>query len=452
MKKLAILFMFFLSVSIYSQKIRGIVLDSETKKPLKEAQIQINKEIITTNKKGKFSFRIPKKWNNTIFITHLSYKAKKEIFKGEREFNIFLKPEGNLLEEILVIGKKGKKELEFEKLPELPRKLHSFASVLLNNKIYVFGGDSSYEEYSYRKAMQDFADGGSAQQAGNGSLIMSSFIRSLSRYQSYFKLSDELYTYDLIKKSWVKENTKLRKRANHSAVNINDKIYIIGGKRFSTNRRKEYLDEKIEVFNPISNQIEVDNTNPHMAVNMQTIVYKDKLFAFGGSTKKTRSGRKYFSQELHSYNPKTGMWYLLAEIPISEETSTCLVDDKIYFFGGFKEEKKNMIVSLNLVSGKLKTEGKLFYDFDKPSVTKKGKVIFVFENSKLLMYNTETKELKDYQIDLPFYASKIFIQGNDLLVLGGYEKDIFEKKPQENFFKIDLAQLPKTRARKYAKL
>jgi len=456
MKKLILLATFLLSIGLQAQKIKGVVYNSETKLPVKRAHIQVNKEVYVTNKKGEFSFRAPKKWNKEMFISHLSYKNQKLSYAGEKEYKIYIKPENTILDEVSVVGEKGKRKLEFEKLPALPKRLHSFASVLIDDKIYVFGGDTSEEEKAFRRLTQNNIVIGSQQQEqqnlSNPNAVMNSFISGLSRNQSYFQFSDALYTYDLQNKNWTEEEIKVRKRANHSAVKIDDKIYILGGKRLSTNKRKEYLDEKVEVFNPISKKIEVDDTNPHQSVGVQTITYKGKMFTFGGSVKKKINGDKYYSQKVHSYDPKTGLWHLLAEIPIAEETSVSLIGDKVYFIGGFKKEKTNMIVSLNLANGKMKAEGKLFYDFSKPSVTKKDKTIYIFENSKLLTYNTETNELRDYRIDLPFYSSQIFVQKNDLLVLGGYKKDDFGTRAQQNFFKIDLAQLPKTRARKYAKL
>lgn len=447
MKNIILILLIFFSMIASAQKIKGYIYDLETKKPIRGAHIQINDKVLITNKKGLFSFRTPKNWNEIIYITHLSYKNQKINYNGEKTLQIYIKPENKILEEVLVVGDKGKRKLEYQRLPDLPKKLHSFASVIKDNKLYVFGGDATKEGVWFGGALPGF-NGGQAQVLGNGSVMSTSAIGGAP----YFGYNDKMLAFDLNYKKWKKEELTFRKRANHSAINIEDKIYIIGGKRLSKNKRKHYLDEKIEVFDPITKEIKIDNTNPHRSADIQTIEYKGKLFAFGGSVKENQKGKKTYSQEVHSYNPKTGLWYLLTEIPLAGETSVCLVEDRVYFFGGFKNSLTNMIVSLNLETGKFKTEGKLFYKFEKPSVTKKDKTIYLFENGKLLTYNTKTRELKDYRLDLSLFSSTIFIQNNNLFVLGGYKKEGLSIEPQNNFLKIDLTQIPKTRARKYTKL
>lgn len=454
MKKIAFLLILLMSISSFAQRVKGVVIDSETKLPVKSAHIQINDKIIVTNKRGKFSFRIPKNWDKNFYVSHLSYRNQKRTLKNEKELKIVLEREYEELEEVVVVGEKGNTKLSYEKLPDMPSRLHSFASVYKDGKIYVFGGDKTYDQRWFEMMLERSNDVPVDQvnQLNGGGLF--GFFSFSGPIQStpYYGFSDQLLTYDLDKERWKEEDIKLRKRANHKAVSIDNKIYIIGGKRLSTNKRKEYLDEKVEVFNPVTKTLEVDDTNPHRAVDMEIITYKGKMFTFGGTIKKNVHGKKYFSRKVHSYDPDTGDWFLLAEVPISDDTTTILVDDTVYFFGGFKEERTNMIVSLNLESGKLKSEGKLFYDFEKPSVARKDQTIFIFENSKLLTFDISTKELKEYRVDLPLFGSKIYVEGEDLLVLGGYKKRNYKVHPQRNFYRVDLNQLPKTRARKYAKL
>lgn len=454
MKKIALLIVFLLAIGANAQRIKGVVIDAETNLPIKKVHIQIKDKIVITTKKGKFSFKVPKEWDKTYYISHLSYENQKLKLGEDKELLIKLNREYEVLDEVVLSGSKGKSKLEYQKLPEMPSRIHSFASVYKDGKIYVFGGDKTYNQRWYELMLERANDvpQDQFQQQMNSGLLTFVANSGLIQSRPYFGYSDQLFTYDLNENRWIEEDIKVRKRANHKAVSVNNKIYIIGGKRLSINKRKEYLDEKVEVFNPETKTVEVDHTNPHRAADMEIITYKGKLFMFGGAVKMNTHGKKKFTQKVHSYNPETGDWFLLAEVPISEDTTTMLVDDTVYFFGGFKEERTNMIVSLNLESGKLRSEGKLFYDLEKPSVARKDQTIFIFENSKLLTFNTDSKELKEYRVDLPLFGSQIYVEGEELLVLGGYKKENYKVRPQRDFYKVDLNQLPKTKARKYAKL
>lgn len=454
MKKIALLLIFLICVGASAQRIKGVVIDSETNLPVKKAHIQIKDKIVITNKKGKFSFKIPKGWDKTFYVSHISYENQKRTLKEEKELTIKMNREFEILDEVVVVGEKGSSKLAFEKLPDMPSRLHSFASVAKDGKIYVFGGDKTYDQRWFELMLERANDvpADQVQRQMNGGMLGFFSFAGPIQSRPYYGYSDQLLTYDLKKKRWTEENIKVRKRSNHKAVSLDDKIYIIGGKRLSTNKRKEYLDEKVEVFNPVTKTLEIDDTNPHRAVDMEIITYKGKLFTFGGTVKVNIHGKKYFSRKVHSYNPETGDWFLLAEVPISDDTTTLLVDNTVYFFGGFKEERTNMIVTLNLETGKLKSEGKLFHEFEKPSVARKDQTIYIFENSKLLTLDINTKELKEYRIDLPLFGSKIYVEGDDLLVLGGFKKQNYKVRPQREFYKVDLNQLPKTRARKYTRL
>jgi len=442
MKNVTLIIICLISINGYSQKIKGKVFDLETKKPIEKAHIQIGKTLIITDKKGYFSFKQNNKSDHKITISHIAYLTKEIAYGNKKSITIYLKPKAEFLEEVVVKGNKGKNKLVYEVLPQIPNKTYSFASVLYDDKILVFGGDKSYLVEGFKKVIQD--------RPGISILGAIDLARS---YVSSYLYSNQLCVFNLKTSKWIIEDITLRKRANHSAALVGNKIYLLGGKRLTKSKKREYLDEKIEVYDPINKTIEIDNTNPHRAADLQTLVYKDKIYVLGGSVKKKDNGKKYYSNKFHSYNPKTGMWYLLAELPFSEETSSCIIEDVLYFFDGFDNNNNiNTIMSLNLASGKLKAQGRLFYDFKQPAITKKEKTIFLFENGKLLTFDTEDKEIKEYRIDLFLFASKIYVQDNFLYILGGYLKTESEVFPQNKFFKVDLRTLSKTKARKYIQL
>lgn len=453
MKKLALLTVLFMTMVASAQKVKGTVLDLETNQPIYDVHIQVGKDIVVTNKKGRFSFKKPKNWDGKLFFSHVSYQEKELPFESDNErMIIFLAKKRINLQEVFVIGIKGENKLKFTELPDMPRSLHSFASVTQGDKLFVFGGDRSFQVDTFRKAFAETAESGLSDFGSGAISPMDFFFRRAIMYSPYFDHSEDIYSYDVNTKRWTKEDIELRKRANHSATVIGNKAYILGGKRMSKNKRNIYLDGKVEVFDLETKTLKVDDVNPHRAVGLETFAYKDRMIALGGSIKKKRKGKEVFTQKVHSFNPKTGLWYELAEIPIRGEISTCLVGDRLYFFNREKNKESSSITSVDLITGRFRKEGQLLYKFEKPAVTKKDKTIFLFENRKLLTYNTETKELKSYLIDLPLLASKSYFFDDSLYILGGFSKVDFELRPSRKLYKIDMSTFKKTRARKYVKL
>lgn len=64
----------------------------------------------------------------------------------------------------------------------------------------------------------------------------------------------------------------------------------MGGKRFSTNRKIEYLDETVEIYDIHRDTLLTDPVNPHQAASAAAFVYDDKLIVMGGSTYRVENG------------------------------------------------------------------------------------------------------------------------------------------------------------------
>lgn len=340
------LYLFFITLIftpqlLKSQSIRGQVLNSQNN-PLIGASIIVNRIGIgtTTNEKGEYNlnYNIKISESDSITFSFIGYISQKLTISElkKKNFIVGLTESVQPIKEVsITIEKKHLKlQIAYKKLESLKYGLYSFGAILIDDKIWVVGGDKSY-------------------QSGRGLRPMFSTKPSFS-YESY---SDKLCIYDIQTNKWIESNQKFSKRAYHNIQYYNGKVYIIGGKKLSTNRIKEYLADEVEVYSIKDSNILTDNTNPHQAVNFASFVYKDNLIVMGGSTKLTRFEEKICTNKAHLLNLKTGLWYELNDIPIAMETKGILVNNTIFLVGGFNTKPLDRIVTYNITTGEWRVLG-----------------------------------------------------------------------------------------------
>lgn len=443
---LLFLFISFSTHFSFSQIIDGIVLDIKTNKPIEKVHVYINnlQQGTLTNGRGKFSIKLSSALSNidTIFFSHIGYKKQAFPFsKNKKKYLIYLTINSNELSEITLVGdKKLNSSLHFNKLTSMKNGLSSFGSVLINDKIYVIGGDASYEIDYFRKAMDWNSDLTFAETFANGG------------YYSNQIYKGDLLVYNIASDIWETDELKFRKRAFHNLNLLDNKIYVLGGKRYSRNRKFEYLDDKIEVLDLEDKIIKVDNTNPHQAVNFISFSYEGNLILMGGSIKKKKNGLKLFSNKVHLYHIKSGLWYELASMPSAKETKGVLINNKIYTFGGFNNSPLKDIESFDLITGKWQKEGELFSPLTQPAITHINDMVYLFENGKMVTYNINSKELKEYAIDLFLNASELQYAEGKLYIFGGFKNKEYSILRSRGLFRVNLSEFEATKVIKTYKI
>jgi N-acetylneuraminic acid mutarotase len=278
MKKIiTILFFIFLN-TLYSQRISGIILDAVTKTPIENAHIFITKKVLVTNIKGKFSFNFKKGKQIRFSVSHIKYKDQKVTFNtNENTLTIFLNQKQEALAEITLVSKKNLKyKINFTQLPKLPKPTHSFASVINNNQLFLIGGDASSIRDQLKRGISELR--GSSEQE-----IMK--LISKPKFQDFFSYLGDLQVYDFELNTWTSKENVFRKKANHNVISYDNKFYILGGKRLSKTKKRDYLEDKIEVYSTLNETVEIDDTNPHQAVNSLALMHQDKIILMGGSIK-----------------------------------------------------------------------------------------------------------------------------------------------------------------------
>lgn len=439
--KKIILILFLSPLFGFAQNIKGFILDKKNNLPIPDANIILNQSDTntTTDEKGEFNLKISRKLqeNDSLNVSHIGYNPKKISLSELKKNNLILLDatienlEGLTLSSA---NKELKSKLAFTKLAPLQYAISSFGSVLNDNKIYIIGGDGSFKTDAFKKVKYEKPD-----------FTLNDYLKELQNQFSGQFYKGNLLIYDIKTNQWVTSKIKFRKRAYHNLIFYNNTIYILGGKRVSLNGRFEYLDDKIEVFDTEKETITIDNTNPHQAVDFASFNYNSSIITIGGSIKMSENGSKKYSNQIHLYDINTGYWYELTNMPIAKEVNGVLIKDKIYLIGGFNGKPLSSFESFDLITKTWKTEGELINSLSYPAITHKDDIIYIFENEKMYTLNINTKEIKEYLINLPLKASKLYYSDEKLYLIGGYIENFYSQYPSANLFSIDISEFENTK-------
>ncbi|MGB7841243.1 MAG: kelch repeat-containing protein, partial [Salinimicrobium sp.] len=422
-----------------AQKIEGLVIDSATGEVLEGVNIyDPGRETGTvTDSEGKFKLKNVDA--ATLYrFSFIGYETK-EYTPAELEklnFLVKLRQTPENLSGIELKVQKLHKKLPYVKLQDLPKAIYSFAHVRLGNKLFITGGSETQEVDQALKLMEEYASVG-----------FDEFLNALKRNpgMDWPEFNSQIFGYDLDNNQWETAPVKTIERTHHNAEAVDGKIYIFGGKTLSLNQRKEILPNEIEVFDPATGELLVDETNPHHAVNFASFTTDSLLFVAGGSTRKYRTtGRKDYSNQVHVYNPKTGYWKELGSMPEGKETTAIRVGEVVYFIGGYQEEPLDFVEQLDLKTGKWKRLGQLPSPIERPSLTAKNNVIYIFGEERIVAFNIVDGSLKEYKVDFDEVMPQMTVYGDNLYIFGGFILSNFELSPSANFYKISLSDFDKT--------
>lgn len=101
----AVLLVFCVNGLIYSQTLKGSIIDAKTLEPIPFANVYFNQSIrgVATDDKGNFELSIEGFTNEPVIISHVGYQSFiLQNYNPEKSYRIRLKPEVELLEEITV--------------------------------------------------------------------------------------------------------------------------------------------------------------------------------------------------------------------------------------------------------------------------------------------------------------------------------------------------------------
>lgn len=224
--KISVFILALSTFSSFGQNISGKVLDNKNNLPIKNVNVYLTKtkEGTTTNKKGEFNlkFKPLAKPTDTITFSIIGY-ASKSFALMELKINsntIHLSEKIEELKEVLLNSdKKLNSKIQFNKLSPLKRGIHSFGSSLIENKIYVIGGDASYIEDTAKKALLEM---GSASES-----TFEDLLKRLRFNPTWINYKGDLHMYDIKIDTWTTSDLKFRKRAYNTINYYNTRLAVI---------------------------------------------------------------------------------------------------------------------------------------------------------------------------------------------------------------------------------
>jgi hypothetical protein len=443
LKKLLLIFVLCPLFSI-SQNINGTIVSQKDNLPIENVNVFAlsNKIGTITDENGKFSLKLLPKYNkDEIFeFSHIGYMTTRFSlsYLTKHKFKIFLQEEVQNLSGVTIAHNyKLKPKLLYNKLTSSKHAVFSFGSFLKDDKIYVIGGDASYEIDVLEKLRSQRAD-----------FNLTHYLQSFENYSKLSYYRRDLSIYDIKTDTWEypKLESKFKKRAYHNIHYFDNSIYILGGKRVIANQKStwEYLQNQIEVFDLDNKTIKVDNTNPHQAVDFASFTYKDNIIVMGGSVKATENGKKDFTNKVHLYNIPSGYWYELSNMPTAKEATGIVIDDKVYLIGGNDGKPVSTIETFDLNTQIWQTQGKLFSGLEKPAITYHDNMIYIYEDQTMYSYDIKTQQLREYETELALKYSTMYFKDNKLYILGGRFEDKYSKTPSANVFSIEVSEFENT--------
>lgn len=406
---------------------KGVVLDVKSSRPLAGVHIYMQRDssgITITNENGSFETRSLTKVGaqEVLVFSYVGYEPLTCTIQELKKqgYRVRMHESSQHLGQVTVQAKKYTPFLDYTFLAPLPKALYSFGSFLSGGKIYVIAGDETQIETTFKDDDDNFWKKG---EIG-------------TRAWEYY--SADMYIYDIAKDLWTKEKQKFASRACHAAHLYNNKVFILGGKRYSANRRKQYTDATMEVYDLIKDTLYLDPVNPHQAVGFSSFIYDDHLYIVGGSVK-----QGVFSDKIHALDLKSGVWYEMGSIPEESrrEMNTVLVGHVVYFIGGHRKTPMWEMESYDLLTGEWKRLCKLKEGVAYPGLAVYGDLIYIYENKTLQVYNVRDNSIRSYLLNLDLESAGLFYFDGLLYIVGGCVREGSYIYPAKGVYAVDVKQM-----------
>lgn len=206
-----------------------------------------------------------------------------------------------------------------------PLHLKNSCIAYYNNKIYIFGGyianTPTDNFFAYDINSNSYQDLGSLPFEAGGCFAIT---YGNKIYIIVGRNSTSFYEYDPINNSFTQRASLKYSRDGLCAVILNGRIYAIGG----GNNKVEYYDFSTNTWNEVKNL--------EFSLKYHTCAELDnKIYVFGGQTGSS------ISSKVFRYDPNSDSWSYVTDMKTPRKSLGCArVSNEIYVFGGIDDNGK----------------------------------------------------------------------------------------------------------------
>lgn len=166
----------------------------------------------------------------------------------------------------------------------------------------------------------------------------------INGFSSMSKYNGLIEKYDVDNNRWSLFDSILTPTQFPSAAVIGNDLYVFNGDR--SNRT---LNDRMEVINLSTGEINVSVNNPEPAHAAGAAVWDGSIYSFGGLIS---NSKPVYSDHLHRFDPTTQKWMQLSSMPEAKEVKGVVVDGKLYVVGGYSGKVSNRIDVYDIKSDK----------------------------------------------------------------------------------------------------
>lgn len=264
-------------------------------------------------------------------------------------------------------------------------------------------------------------------------------------------LSKDIYTYHAKYDKWLKLRTEFTLEPQRMSTALyfapQHRIYLFGGiGEFEPERSAtRYVDYLLPDINYIDAKTKRGGTlgqNRHEGAKVAAASWNGKIYLFGGSIRHTDPSRGLgYLNTVHEFDPEDNSWRELPPMPETMETQGCIIENKLYTFGGYNGKSSAEIQVLNLQSQSWKSEGYLPRPLSGHVVVAWRQYAILIGDTRqtnyLAIYNTQTGVISEYRTNMKGHSRGACIIDDKLYVFGGL---LFTEKnsTREALFELDL--------------
>ncbi len=162
-----------------------------------------------------------------------------------------------------------------------------------------------------------------------------------------FRYKKTVEMYNAATDTWTKKRDIPTLRHAFMTAVVDEKIYLIGGSVHDKKLGRDVATGLVEVYDPLTNRWKKDVDMPTERGATDAVTVNGKIYVIGGWNWRWGPLADKFATSIEEYNPKTGQWRELADMPMLKFWfASVAIDNEIYTIGGANTPGGNKVTRL----------------------------------------------------------------------------------------------------------